>query len=131
MSVHFGVVGVCEGKGIESVIDACGVEGGGLFAGGGGIAVELAEVKAFRFLDGGFVVFRCGAGFFFFGGEEGVFFSLLASCFCFLGFCLLGLLIRFGAFAPFCVFSCCYLGIGGCGFSVGCVGFLVVKLVIC
>ena len=80
----FGGVGRCEGEGVEGVVDAGGVEG--RVGGRGGGRVELGEVEAAGFFDGGFGVFGGGAGVFFFGGEEGVFFGFLSRGFGFLLF---------------------------------------------
>ena len=71
-------VGGGEGEGIEGVVDAGGVEGGGGGRGRRGGGVELGEVEGAGFFRGRFTVFGEGAGILFFGGEEGVFFGFFA-----------------------------------------------------
>jgi len=64
------VAGCCERKKVEGVVDAGGVERAWFGVGVGVISVELGEVEAAGFLDGGFCVGAFGLGglgcFFFF-----------------------------------------------------------------
>ena len=66
MSVNFlrRVVGG-KGESIESIVDASSIERGVAF-GCGGFGVELGEVEASGFFDGGLCVFGGGAGVFLF-----------------------------------------------------------------
>lgn len=145
--VDLGGILVRERQGVQRVVDTGGVEGACLAV--GGRVVELAEVEAAGLLGGclfGGLAALGGLGCFF-GGELGVAFGLLASCFGFLGLGIFSVLLRglvrgrvwsicmvatglllgvtpLGSLLPLLFLFSCLLGILSCLLACGRIGFL-------